>query len=296
MHEGKLYGIPHRNDVRVWHYRRSILEEAGVTAVPTTWDEQLDAATKITKREGDQLIHAGYPPVPAGGAGGNQWFMNLLYQAGGDMVTPDNTKAAFNSAEGLLAMEFSLEVLDFVYPDHNFMLPEAAVPDFVSGRVPVGYGIGPIRQMAENAPDEMSDIWFAGAVKGRGPKAVQAAWTGVGAKFISRDSENPDQGWKLIEFLNSAEYGTKWLEALNTFPTSTAVIKAGVWSEEPLWLELAEAADKFGRPMVFMPEPGKMHEAMGRETARVMHHEVTPEEGLAAAEKEWNEVLAKYYG
>ena len=46
--------------------------------------------------------------------------MALLYQAGGDMLTEDSSKAAFNSEEGLISMEFSLEILDAIYPDQVF--------------------------------------------------------------------------------------------------------------------------------------------------------------------------------
>ena len=95
-----------------------------------------------------------------------------------------------------------------------FSLPEAAVPDFVSGRVPVGYGSGVVRIMRRHAPDQLDDVWFAGAIEGRGPNATKAAWAGPGAKFIWHDSENPDQSWKLVEFLNSPEYGVRWLEPL----------------------------------------------------------------------------------
>ena len=68
----------------------------------------LKLLSRRPKREGDVLIQAGYPPFPGGGPPGNQWFMSLLYQAGGDMLSPDNARAAFNTAEGLISMEFSL--------------------------------------------------------------------------------------------------------------------------------------------------------------------------------------------
>ena len=293
--EGQLYGIPHRQDVRTWFYRKSHFQEAGVTEVPGTWDEQFEAAVKATMREGDVLIQAGYPPFPGGGPPGNQWFMALLYQAGGDMLTEDSAQAAFNSEEGLISMEFSLEILDAIYPDQVFQLPEAPVPDFVSGRVPVGYGSGTVRNMRRHAPDQLDDVWFAGAIAGRGPKATKAAWAGPGAKFIWHDSDHPDQSWKLVEFLNSPEYGVRWLEPYGQLPASKAVIDAGFWSENPLDIAMAEEADLHGRSMVFMPEPGRMHAAMGREVAKVMFHEQTPQEGLDAAEKAWNEILSKYY-
>jgi multiple sugar transport system substrate-binding protein len=295
IHEGKLYGIPHRQDVRVWSYRQSILEEAGVTSVPKTWDEQLEAAVHATEREGDQLIRAGYPPLPTGYAAQNQWFINLVYQAGGDMLTEDNARAAFNSEEGKIAMEFSLEILDTIFPDHVFQLPEAALPDFVSGRVPVGYGSGPIRQMREHAPDEMSDIWFAGAIEGRGANATPSAVAFAGSKWIWHKSQNPAQGWKLIEFLNSPEYGIKWQEPYGSLPASKAILNAGYWAENEIDIQFAEEADKYGKSMIFMPEPGRMHETMGSEVAKVMFHEQTVQEGLDAAEKAWNEILMKYY-
>ena len=50
--KGKVYGFPHYNSVNVMAYNRTLFKEAGITRIPATRDEQLDAAKKIKARSG----------------------------------------------------------------------------------------------------------------------------------------------------------------------------------------------------------------------------------------------------
>ncbi len=169
--------------------------------------------------------------------------MSLVYQAGGDMLTPDNGRAAFNNAEGLISMEFSLEILDAIYPDQVFQLPAAAVPHFVSGKVPVGFGSSTVRNMRTHAPDQLDDIWFAGAIQAAAPRPRRLLGPALEPSSSGTIRSIPDQSWKLIEFLNSPEYGVRWLEPYGQLPASKAVLNAGVWAENPLDIAIAEEAD-----------------------------------------------------
>src|SRR5205823_2296504 len=50
--KGNVYGFPHYNSVNVMAYNRTLFKEAGITRIPATRDEQLDAAKKIKARSG----------------------------------------------------------------------------------------------------------------------------------------------------------------------------------------------------------------------------------------------------
>jgi multiple sugar transport system substrate-binding protein len=266
-----------------------------VAEVPKTWDEQYAAAELLTVREGGELVQAGYPPLPGSVPGKHHWFAQLLYTAGGDELTEDGRRAAFNTEAGLLTMQFSQEILDLVYPDHNFQLPEAGTPDFVSGRVPVGFGALPVRSIMEVAPELIDDIWFGGALKGRGAAAEPSVWTGTGGKYIWNATEHPDQTWKLLEFFNTPEIAAQWLEPFGLPPASSAVVEVGMWSEDPLWIDIINEYDQYGKALASLPEPGKLFTALGGEVERVMFHEATPQEGLDAAEAAYNEILSEYW-
>ena len=66
-----------------------------------TWTDFRDAAQKLTDAAAKQF---GWAYVNDGSEDTVWRFLALLWQAGGDLLTTDNTKAAFNSPAGLKAM------------------------------------------------------------------------------------------------------------------------------------------------------------------------------------------------
>jgi multiple sugar transport system substrate-binding protein len=73
--------LPWGIDIRVWFYRKDLLEQAGVK-VPTTWEE-LRAAAKATTKDGR------YGIVGSGDTGGSHFLYNALLNNGGGLFTAD---------------------------------------------------------------------------------------------------------------------------------------------------------------------------------------------------------------
>lgn len=99
----KLYGVPRTNYGTGLVYNRKLFTQAGLDpdAPPRTWAEVQAAAKKIA---GLGAGYVGYGEYSAGNTGG--WhFTSSLYGRGGDMVTPDGKKSAFNSPEGKAVLE-----------------------------------------------------------------------------------------------------------------------------------------------------------------------------------------------
>jgi multiple sugar transport system substrate-binding protein len=92
---GKLYGLPMTNYSMGLLYSRTLFKQAGLNPdqPPTTWDEIRADAKKIAAL-GNGVV--GYADYSANNQGG--WHYTAeLYSQGGDVVTPDGKKAAFNS-------------------------------------------------------------------------------------------------------------------------------------------------------------------------------------------------------
>jgi multiple sugar transport system substrate-binding protein len=101
----KLYGLPLLVDNRSLFYNRTQLDAAGLAA-PTTWDELKAAAIALTVKDGGKLSRAGFDMGDPGIF--NMW----LAQAGGSLLNSDETKTAFNSAEGLEVLGFWKQLMD----------------------------------------------------------------------------------------------------------------------------------------------------------------------------------------
>jgi multiple sugar transport system substrate-binding protein len=100
---GKVIGLPALIDNLALVYNKKLLRQAGVP-FPTpkwTWATMEQAAKKLTNRSRKQF---GWAYVNDGSEDTVWRFEALLWQAGGDILTPDGKKAAFDSEAGVRAL------------------------------------------------------------------------------------------------------------------------------------------------------------------------------------------------
>lgn len=100
-YNGTLYGVPLLMQVTTLYANKKIMAAAGITKAPSTWAELLADAPKI-KAAGYYVTE--YRADPAETLNGS--FYPLLWEAGGQVLSPDGKHAAFNSSAGVAALTF----------------------------------------------------------------------------------------------------------------------------------------------------------------------------------------------
>jgi multiple sugar transport system substrate-binding protein len=101
---GKVYGVPALVDNLALVYNKKLFDQAGL-AYPTdswTWDDFRTAAKKLTDSAHKQY---GWAYVADGSEDTTWRWIAMLWQAGGDLLTSDGRKSAFNSPAGLKATQ-----------------------------------------------------------------------------------------------------------------------------------------------------------------------------------------------
>ena len=102
--DGKVVGIPALVDNLSVVYNKKLFQQAGI-AEPTndwSWQDFRDAAKKLS----DPATHTyGWAYVNDGSEDTVWRFLAMLWQAGGDLLTKDNSKPAFDSAAGRAALQ-----------------------------------------------------------------------------------------------------------------------------------------------------------------------------------------------
>jgi multiple sugar transport system substrate-binding protein len=95
-YNGKLYGLPYYTDVMYFVYNKHMLEEAGITAPPTSWAEVTEQSL-ILKEKGisDIPFLVGLAP----GAWFDEAFYALVYSEGG-VVFDENLDPVFETTQG----------------------------------------------------------------------------------------------------------------------------------------------------------------------------------------------------
>ncbi|MDO9578583.1 MAG: ABC transporter substrate-binding protein [Candidatus Cloacimonadales bacterium] len=109
--DGKLVSFPFNKSVRVQYYNKDILfqNDLDPNKPPKTWDEFTKLSKLLTQDlDGDGKIDQYGTSIKI-----SAWqFENLLLQAGGEIMSPDNKTPLFNSKEGVEALEYLNNLLN----------------------------------------------------------------------------------------------------------------------------------------------------------------------------------------
>lgn len=106
--DGNQYGIPLDNTLLGIYYNKDLFEEVGLDPEnpPKNLEEFEYAAEKLTE--------AGYYAFHPGAYGQSRWYRRMwyiyLWQKGGELLNEDETKAAFNTEEGIEALEYLVSI------------------------------------------------------------------------------------------------------------------------------------------------------------------------------------------
>lgn len=103
--EGELYGVPFYHTSTLPVYNKELLDKAGVTDVPDTWDELKAAAPKLAAQDVATIQYAGDPKESL-----NLTYYPFLWQNGGQVFSPDGKSVAFNDAKGVEALQFLMDL------------------------------------------------------------------------------------------------------------------------------------------------------------------------------------------
>ena len=203
---GKIYGMPWLMDVKYFMYNKDILQKAGISAPPKTWEELVDQA-KIIKQKG----LAEYPVIWSW----NQKegvvcdFTALLFGNGGAFLDASG-KPVFNNAQGVQVLTWMKQTLDdgLSNPSSVSSDENAVETDFLAGKS--AFAVNWLFQYSDSNDPTKSQIAGQAAFA---PMPVFAAGAAANIKGSSVDGSSsfaimattpyPDQTWKFLTYLAS---------------------------------------------------------------------------------------------
>lgn len=282
--DGTLYAVPALSTVTTAVYNTPLLEEAGVTDYPATWDDLL-AIGPMVKETGKFLTsYAGSLESSL-----NLSYFPLLWQAGGEVLNEDGSAAAFNSAEGLDALNFIVTLFNegYVDLDEGITNPSAGTGVVMEGRAAV------VMVGEAGAASQWQNTWG-------GPDAVQ-----VGAPLARKISTSygTTAGWGIFKGSENLDAAKAWVQYITSpEPMATILTSGGYMSPRASQVDLY--ADN---PLVsaFASNLPAMHgdvrhrdsraiiSAMGPYVQAAFLGEMSPEDALAAAEEDVNRLISR---
>lgn len=216
---GTLKSIPYQPNVFNFFYNKAIFEEAGVEAVPTTWDEFLDTCAKIKD--------AGYTPITCDDAYITCMFGYHL----GRMIGEEGVKDVVTN--GNWAEEPAVLEMAQAYEE---LASNGYFSETIEGNVwPAGQntelalGTAAMYLNGSWLPNEVKDMagedfqWgcFSYPEIEGGVTGLEAANYGAQVFAINKDSENAAEAFELIQYFTKGEYDQKLSEMSIGIPADT---------------------------------------------------------------------------
>ncbi|QKY69992.1 ABC transporter substrate-binding protein [Lentibacillus sp. CBA3610] len=288
--DGETFGVPWYLDTAVTLNNSAIYEEAGLDPEdpPETYEEAKEYA-EIIQEETDQ-----YGYFPSLDLSLPLQHMELM---GVPLMNEDGT-AAFNTDDGVEVLEYFTELYE------NDLIPaESLTGDqregtnfYQSGEVAFGVNFF-IAEIQENAPEIYENTVPSAAITGDSGKKNMTVQNLV----VPEQTEHQEAAVDFALFITSAENQVEFAKLTPILPSSTEALEDPYFTDvpddaEPIDLVRKTSAEQLPDAELLVPPMDNfndlqtvMHDAF----SRAMMGEATPEESLAQAEEEWNEIVAE---
>jgi ABC-type glycerol-3-phosphate transport system substrate-binding protein len=204
-------------DAYALYYRADLFEKKGI-AVPTTWDELRAAAKTLaedTNGDGklDKNLYQVWPDT--------FHYSQFLFQNGGAILTEDLTAAAFNSQEGVSALEFNTSFIDdgsgiYWGPDQGDQMAgfkDGTLAMFQNGPYMMGV-------LKSGAP-EMAGMWKVATAPFSKQPGSYLGGTGLG---IPVAAAHKDAAWLFVSYMLRPEQQIGVYTYAGAAPATTAAL------------------------------------------------------------------------
>lgn len=212
--QGDLYGF-----VKDWSpdfnifINKKLFAEAGIPIPsdkePLTWDQVMDFAKKLTKKQGDQVTQWGIMDPFAGGAVLSLDIMLAqLATQNQTLYSADNDKIVLDTPEAKAIIQYWVDAAKSpVGPSALHSESQSFVDLFTQGKLGMlicGYWFSGILRSTEASKSHLDDFMLLPAPIVAGGKRVEATRSGTGAIIYSK-TKHPDEAWTVFEWF----YGGK---------------------------------------------------------------------------------------
>lgn len=285
VYRGHVYGIPYLSAPRALVYRADILDSAGMSKPPETWEELASTASALTLRDRAGIVRAGlYLPVSW------QVFVEFLWGNGGDIVSSDEREALLDRPEAVDALQFYCDLYNKwqVCPKAGLPVVGGGVPAFAGGKAAMEINNQfALYNVKKFAPSLRSSVAIAPTpYKRRRMVTVYTDWL-----TISSQSKHPDLAWELVTFLVEPKNLAAYNATLFFLPPRKSCADASFIRDNPELRTFLSLMEQYGRSLPPIRRWFEIRAGLRTAVERAVYGEKTPEEALKDYNRELNELL-----
>lgn len=294
-YNGKTIGIPYRITTGIMHYQKYLLDQAGITEFPRTFEE-------LRKT----VIALNHPPERYGfGMSARQGpamytnFAPWLYSAGGGTVNFDTGEILINKPEALEALEFwsGLVLKDKVVP------PDCMTWDFdeiVAGGQNDRYAscqtFAPYGTLINDAKlSKTGGKWVWDTVPGKTDKSQSKSWVDGHFLGIPKYTKNKEWSLKFIEMACGKHFMKRSMIRGNA-PPRGSVLRDPEMVKLIGWTEVAAKSIDTGVPTPAYPIFPALELSMRAGLSQTLLGQKTPKQALDDMAADWQRAIKRAGG
>lgn len=213
-----VYGIPWYVDTRVLFYRSDLLAKAGVTSLPSTWEEWRVAMRRLRELSSG-TAYAIYLPV-------NEWTQPVILglQTGSRLLADNGTRGAFRDSTFRRAFDFYISLFtDTLAPVLGSSQIANRYQEFARGTFAM-YITGPwdLGEFATRLPPELQSSWATAPLPGPTAGQPGVSIAGGSSLVLTAGSRHRREAWQLLEFLSAPGQQAKFYRLSGDLPPTMA--------------------------------------------------------------------------
>jgi len=281
-YQGKYYGMPWLNDCKYLFYNKAMLQKAGFSAPPATWDE-LETMAKAIKAKGIVKYPIAWSWSQAEALICDYTVLSEAF--GGGMISADG-KPALTAEGNQKALDFMVRSLKegLTNPKSTEMLEDDVLNTFVAGNA--AFGLNWTYMYAAAKDPSKSKIGDAvGIAPIPGSAAVKSATVNGGMPLmITSGSKNPDAAWNYILYLSSVDVQKKY--AKNALPIWKSLFDdPAVVATNPEVVQVSKIQYDYIKNRPQVPYYGELSTELQKDIQSALLGKMSSKDALATAQK-----------
>jgi multiple sugar transport system substrate-binding protein len=288
IYKNDMYGVPFDGESTGLFYRKDLFKKAGISGPPTNWDTFLTDVKKLTVPSQKQYGYILFAPESA------YYWYPWLWQAGGQLLTPDGKHVAFTSPQAKKAANFYVGLRKYSPPDYLNSNSYDGRVAFAQGKVAM-YTAG---------------AWFAGTLTSEFPK-INGKWaaaplpngsagcktTIAGDDLIVFDgSKNKDAAWLWIEYISRPQNVARWTfesPGSTLLPPRTSLLNSPeLTQKKPVLKGFAKLMKCGVTNTISNPKWPKIEEELNNQLGKAFYGDESADQALDNAAKKAQEILS----
>jgi multiple sugar transport system substrate-binding protein len=289
VYEGAIYGVPWFTDAGMLYYRADLLEEAGFSEPPATWEALKEMALKAMQDTGTR---DGFAFQGAQYEGGTVNGLEYIWTHGGDVLSGDEVVVESPEAVAGLETERSM-ISDGVASQAVSTYKEQETdPAFLGGRTvfcrnwPYMYALAEDPEISRIEPGQ---IGIAPLPAGEGGQ--NSAGLGGWNMMINANSQRQEEAWEFVRWMTGEEGQRARALAATLLPTRKPLYEDQEILEKVPVIRLGKEAIQSTKSRPVSPYYSDMSLAMAEQFNLSLKGEIEPQAAVQNLQEELTKVL-----